>query len=50
MSVVKTANSGRELLVFGGDGTTTFKRRIAYVWGRVAIGEPERTRPSDVEE
>lgn len=50
MSVVKTANQGRELLVFGGDGNTTFKRRIAYVWGRVAIGETERTKPSDVED
>jgi sulfatase modifying factor 1 len=50
MSVVKTANQGRELLVFGGDGNTTFKRRIAYVWGRIAVGETERTRPSDLEE
>ena len=50
MSVIKTDHQGRDLLVFGGDGNTTFKRRVAYVWGRVAIGEPERTRPSDVED
>jgi hypothetical protein len=50
MSVVKTDHLGRDLLVFGGDGNTTFKRRIAYVWGRVAVGEPERSRPSDLEE
>jgi hypothetical protein len=49
MSVVKTDHLGRDLLVFGGDGKMTFKRRIAYVWGRVAIGEPERSRPSDLE-
>jgi formylglycine-generating enzyme len=50
MSVIKTANMGRDLLVFGGDGNTTFKRRVAYAWGRVAVGETERTRPSDIEE
>jgi len=50
MSVIKTANMGHELLVFGGDGNTTFKRRVAYVWGRVAIGDTERTKPSDIEE
>jgi formylglycine-generating enzyme len=50
MSVIKTDHMGRDLLVFGGDGNTTFKRRIAYVWGRVAIGEPERSRPSDLDE
>ena len=49
MSVVKTDHLGRDLLVFGGDGKTTFKRGIAYVWGRVAIGERERSRPSDLE-
>jgi hypothetical protein len=45
MSVVKTDHLGRDILVFGGDGNTTFKRRIAYVWG-----EAERSRPSDLEE
>ena len=50
MSVIKTDHLGRDLLVFGGDGNTTFKRRVAYVWGRVAIGEPERSRPSDLED
>jgi hypothetical protein len=50
MSVVKTANAGRDLLVFGGDGNTTFKRRISYVWGRVAVGDTERTKPSDIED
>jgi hypothetical protein len=50
MSVIKTDHMGRDLLVFGGDGNTTFKRRVAYVWGRIAIGEPERSRPSDLED
>ena len=50
IAVVKTDHGGRDLLVFGGDGNSTYKRRVAYVWGRIAIGEPERTRPSDLED
>ena len=50
MSVVKTDRRDRDLLVFGGDGNSSFKRRVSYGWGRVAIGEPERSTPKDLEE
>jgi hypothetical protein len=43
MPVVKTDHRDHDLWVFGGDGTSSFRRRVAYVWGRVALGEPERT-------
>ena len=43
MPVVKTDHRDHDLWVFGGDGNSSFRRRVAYVWGRVALGEPERT-------
>jgi sulfatase modifying factor 1 len=43
MPVVKTDHRDHDLWVFGGDGSSSFRRRVAYVWGRVALGEPERT-------
>jgi formylglycine-generating enzyme len=49
MAVVRTDHGRRDLWVFGGDGIATFKRRVAYVWGRVAFGEAERTHPRDLE-
>src|SRR5262249_38068870 len=44
MAVVKTDHGDRDLWVYGGDGNSSFRRRVAYVWGRIALGEPERTR------
>lgn len=35
----------RDLWLFGGDDLGSFKRRISYTWGRVAIGEKERKVP-----
>jgi hypothetical protein len=43
MPVVKTDHRDHDLWVFGGDGNSSFRKRVAYVWGRVALGEPERT-------
>jgi len=31
--------------VYGGDDRSSFRTRIAYGWGRVALGEPERPPP-----
>jgi len=45
MAVVKSDHTERDLWVYGGDGTASFRRRVAYVWGRVALGEPERATP-----
>jgi hypothetical protein len=50
MSVVKKDHRDRDLLVFGGDGSSTFKRRVAYIWGRIALGEAERSTPKDLED
>jgi hypothetical protein len=33
---------GHDLWVYGGDERTNYKRRVAYVWGRVAVGDLER--------
>lgn len=33
---------GHDLFVYGGDEKTNYKRRLAYIWGRVAVGELER--------
>jgi len=49
MAVVRTDHGHRDLWVFGGDGVATFKRRVAYVWGRVALGEAERSTPRDLQ-
>jgi hypothetical protein len=35
---------GHDVWVNGGDGRSTFGRRLAYLWGRVVVGEPERRR------
>jgi formylglycine-generating enzyme len=35
----------RDLWLFGGDQLGQFKRLIAYVWGKVSIGEKERRVP-----
>jgi hypothetical protein len=44
MPVVKIdPSSTRDLWVFGGDEHSSFRRRIAYVWGRVVVGSGERT-------
>jgi formylglycine-generating enzyme required for sulfatase activity len=45
MAVVKSDHTERDLWVYGGDGTASFRRRVAYVWGRIALGEPERATP-----
>src|SRR5215471_20171818 len=41
LAAVKTER-GHDLWVYGGDGRVNFRRRVAYVWGRVAVGDPER--------
>jgi formylglycine-generating enzyme required for sulfatase activity len=44
MPVVKIdPSSTRDLWVFGGDEHSSFRRRIAYLWGRVVVGSGERT-------
>jgi sulfatase-modifying factor enzyme 1 len=44
-AVVKTDSRDRDLWVYGGDGTASFRRRVAYVWGRIALGDAERASP-----
>jgi hypothetical protein len=44
-AVVKTDQHDRDLWVYGGDGTASFRRRVAYVWGRIALGDAERASP-----
>jgi hypothetical protein len=41
-AVVRPDSRGHDVWVYGGDGIKNFRRRIAYVWGKVAIGEPEK--------
>ena len=31
----------RILWVYGGDGLGKYRRRVAYLWGRIGVGEPE---------
>ncbi len=45
MAVVKADHRERDLWVYGGDGTASFRRRVAYVWGKIALGEAERATP-----
>jgi hypothetical protein len=47
--VVKT-DRDRDLWVYGGDDKWSFRRRVAYVWGRVAFAEPEKSSPHGLEE
>ena len=42
MAVVRPDPRGRDLWVYGGDDRSSFRTRVAYAWGRVALGEPER--------
>jgi len=41
-AVVKPDQRGHDLWVYGGDERTNYKRRVAYIWGRVAVGDLER--------
>jgi formylglycine-generating enzyme required for sulfatase activity len=50
MSVVKKDQRDRDLWVYGGDGKWSFRRRVAYVWGRIAFGEEEKSSPHGLEE
>jgi len=50
MAVVKTDHRDRDLWVYGGDGTESFRRRIAYVWGRIALGDAEHASPHGLAE
>jgi formylglycine-generating enzyme required for sulfatase activity len=50
MAVVKTHNQERDLWVYGGDGNWSFRRRIAYVWGRIALGDAEKSTPHGLTE
>ncbi|MFO0755154.1 MAG: SUMF1/EgtB/PvdO family nonheme iron enzyme [Byssovorax sp.] len=38
--------SARELLLRGGDRNGAFHKRISYAWGRIAVGDKERSAPS----
>ena len=50
MAVVKTHHLDRDLWVYGGDGKWSFRRRIAYVWGRIALGDAEKALPHGLTE
>jgi len=50
MAVVKTDHRDRDFWVYGGDGTESFRRRIAYVWGRIALGDAEHASPHGLAE
>jgi formylglycine-generating enzyme required for sulfatase activity len=50
MPVVKKDQRDRDLWVYGGDAKWSFRRRVAYVWGRIAFGEPEKSSPHGLEE
>src|SRR5690606_37580139 len=39
---VRTANPRRELWVYGGDARSHYRRRLEYLWGRVAAGDIDR--------
>lgn len=38
---VQLDDDRRILWVYGGDGLGKYRRRVAYLWGRVGVGEPE---------
>jgi formylglycine-generating enzyme required for sulfatase activity len=42
MAVVRHDYNGRDAWVYGGDERSSFRRHVSYLWGRVAVGEPER--------
>jgi hypothetical protein len=42
LAVVKPDHRGRDIWIYGADGRVSFRHRVAYVWGKVAVGEPER--------
>jgi hypothetical protein len=50
MAVVKTHQQDRDLWVYGGDGNWSFRRRVAYVWGRIALGDAEKATPHGLAE
>jgi sulfatase modifying factor 1 len=41
-AVVRQDHRGRDIWVYGGDEKTTYRRRVAYVWGKIAVGDTER--------
>jgi hypothetical protein len=43
--VVQTDGEGRDVWVYGGDEVSRFRRLVAYLWGRVSVGEPDRRVP-----
>ncbi|HKQ68297.1 MAG TPA: SUMF1/EgtB/PvdO family nonheme iron enzyme [Polyangiaceae bacterium] len=49
MAVVKT-DRDHDLWVYGGNQVGSFRRRVAYVWGRIVMGDPERATPHGAEE
>jgi hypothetical protein len=40
---VQQDDDRRMLWVYGGDGLGKYRRRVAYLWGRVGVGEPDRS-------
>jgi hypothetical protein len=42
---VQTDADARDIWVYGGDDLGRFRRLVAYVWGRVSVGQPERKLP-----
>lgn len=39
---VQLDDDRRVLWVYGGDGLGKYRRRVAYLWGRIGVGEPAR--------
>jgi formylglycine-generating enzyme required for sulfatase activity len=46
MAVVRHDTNGRDAWVYGGDDRSNFRRKVSYLWGRIAVGEPERKLPT----
>jgi hypothetical protein len=38
---VQLDDDRRVLWVYGGDGLGKYRRRVAFLWGRIGVGEPE---------
>jgi len=39
---VQQHDDRRMVWVYGGDGQGKYRRKVAYMWGRIGVGEPER--------
>lgn len=43
--IIKIDDDSRTIWLFGIDEKGNYRRRVAYLWGRIGVGEPERKIP-----